>query len=112
MKKQIAIILIILVLAFFYLKENKKVFTIQDAENAIKYAKNKYGAEFARTFEQLLRLETNHFRSSQYINTGTGGLMVGKWGNRFKKAGVQPRGVWSALKDGKKYSYEIGRAHV
>ena len=103
------LLIAIFIFVFLMLKNNirKKVYTIQDAENAIKYAAQKYGKPFAKQFEQLLRLETNHFRSDQYINTGTGGMMIGAWGNRFKKAKVKPQGVWETIKNGKKYAYVV-----
>jgi hypothetical protein len=37
---------------------------------------NKYGVEFARNIERLLRLETAHFKSSQWLKCGTAGMVA------------------------------------
>lgn len=49
------------------------------ARQQIEHAFKKYGKDFATMFEKMLRLETAHFKSGQYRNTGTHGMEVGKW---------------------------------
>lgn len=58
-------------------RENR--FTPKDAEDAILYAAEKYGKEFARIFEKIYRHETAHFKSGQYVSTGTPGMEKGRW---------------------------------
>ena len=54
-------------------------FTKLDAKAAIEHAVRTYGIEFGRIFEQIYRWETAHFRSGQFIRTGTPGMELGKW---------------------------------
>ena len=63
----------------------KKMFTTDDAENAIKYAASAYGTERAKIIEKMLRLETGNFTSGQYKQTGTAGMEAGNWGTTLKK---------------------------
>lgn len=37
---------------------------------------NKYGLDYARNIERLLRLETAHFKSSQWLKCGTAGMVA------------------------------------
>ena len=59
------------------MEENKnKTFTEQDAVEALKKVKAEWGEDMARNIEKLARLETGHFKSTQFIKTGTGGMQV------------------------------------
>lgn len=51
-----------------------RLFTEQDALQALSRVKNLYGVDMARSIEKVARLETNHFKSLQYKTTGTGGM--------------------------------------
>lgn len=65
-------------------KKNKKSKSVKKydentAREQILYALKTYGKYSATMFEKMLRLETAHFKSGQYRNTGTPGMEVGKW---------------------------------
>ena len=62
-------------------KENKGNYTIDDAKNAILNVQKIYGTEMAKIVEKMYRLETAHFKSSQFVLTGTAGMEQGKWSN-------------------------------
>lgn len=87
MKKQLITGIIIIAILLMLSKSNfkgkmvVKTFTLKDGENAIKYIAQKYGVEMARIVEKILRAETKHFTSGQYIRTGSAGMEVGKWKN-------------------------------
>jgi RHS repeat-associated protein len=53
-----------------------KSFNIHDAEIGLKVVNTNFGKEMASNVERMYRLETNHFTSSQYKHTGTGGMEV------------------------------------
>ena len=55
-------------------KQNKTLFTEQDAKNALAVVASKYGKTLAAQIEKVARLETAHFTSKQYKLTGTGGM--------------------------------------
>lgn len=55
-------------------KENKTLFTDQDAKTALAAVAAKYGKNTAALIEKVARLETTHFKSKQYQLTGTGGM--------------------------------------
>ena len=66
-----------------------------------------YGEEIAMIVEKMYRLETDHFKSEQYQNCGTGGMEVfGKapyygWDSSTFKQHPQysPVGTWSAMEN-------------
>jgi len=47
-----------------------------NAPAGFKAVSKKYGEKFAKTLEQLFRLETNHFKSDQWLKTGTPGMIA------------------------------------
>lgn len=55
------------------------MFTIQDAEKALRELAELKGKERAQLIERILRWETNHFKSKQYKLTGSAGMEDGKW---------------------------------
>lgn len=55
-------------------------FTDEDAKKAI-LKLSQSNLDRARVIERLMRLETNHFKSRQYLLCGSGGMEVGKWQN-------------------------------
>lgn len=69
----------LLIKSFKSKSKSKKMFTEQDAKEAILAVQKSYGREMASTIEKMLRLETNHFKSKQYQLTGSAGMEVGKW---------------------------------
>ncbi len=86
MKQTILILIILVVLYFTFkkkvdgtVKQGLRMFTDSEAKDAILAVKNKYGITIARTVEKMMRLETAHFKSQQYIKTGTAGMEAGKW---------------------------------
>lgn len=93
-------------------KKGKKMFTENDAKEAILFIADKYGVDMARTIEKMMRLETAHFTSEQYKKTGTAGMEVGKWADipkgatngyiemdDTKKIGMEKFIVWKSVKD-------------
>ena len=86
MKPAYITLILIGVLFLFGKIFNKKMFTEQDARTAILKLKDAKGAERARLVEQMMRLETNHFRSEQYRNTGSAGMEAGAWGKYLPKS--------------------------
>lgn len=74
-----------------FVEGHKNNFTEQDAKNALQVVKNNYGVDMAKQIEKLARLETAHFKSTQFQRTGTGGMEVPKgglppyygWGSTF-----------------------------
>lgn len=71
-----------------------------DIKEALRGLKNKYGAEKAAMIERLFRLETAHFKSSQWVNARTPGMEIGGGVKIF------PYG-WSSLYEfAKAYDYE------
>lgn len=72
---------IYMVATIFKKKTVKKIadkFNEADAKKAILEISNRYGAELARVVEKMMRLETAHFKSKQYTQTGTAGMLVSK----------------------------------
>jgi hypothetical protein len=57
------------------------MFTETHAKNALTQLQTTKGRERARLIEQMLRWETNHFKSKQYQLTGSAGMEQGKWAN-------------------------------
>ncbi|BAM32814.1 lipase family protein [Helicobacter cinaedi CCUG 18818 = ATCC BAA-847] len=96
-----------------------KLYTLDDAKEALKIVYNKYGEEMARIIEKMYRSETAHFSSGQYKHTGTGGMEVfGNapyygWDSKFfeQNPNYKPTGVWSAF-EGKGLSEQGGNAQV
>lgn len=79
----------------------KKNFSETDFKNAlILWAKENKNPQKAALMEQILRLETGHFKSQQGRLTGSAGMEVGAWGDRLKRVGVKPQGTVK-LKEGK-----------
>ena len=98
MKKKI-VLLAVLLLVYLLLNKQKKTmeaktpgtrntwkkvdrenrFTPKEAEDAILYAAQKYGQYFGRIFEKIYRHETAHFKSGQFVSTGTPGMERGRW---------------------------------
>ena len=65
-----------------YIKLDKSPYNydINDAKQALYYARDKYGIEFAKLMERIWRLESANFNSGQFKGTGTGGMEYGSWG--------------------------------
>lgn len=61
-----------------------KLFTENDALVALRRIAQEKGKERATLLERMLRLETNHFRSLQYQQTGSAGMEDGAWGATVK----------------------------
>jgi hypothetical protein len=57
------------------------MFTEKDAQNAILAIRDTKGVDRARLIERILRLETRHFRSSQFKLSGSAGMEDGRWKN-------------------------------
>lgn len=82
-------------------------YTEDDAKAALKIIFNTYGREYATIIEKMYRLETAHFKSSQYKNTGTGGMEAhGQapyygWDTNFFESNPEfkPMGLWSAYEN-------------
>lgn len=89
------ITVLIILLLLFGLKKNKKMneYTEEDVKQAIKRSLKKYGSDFTALAEQVLRLETNHFKSLQFKKTGTAGMEVGLWNKRLYGLGIKPMGT-------------------
>lgn len=60
---------------------NNKKFTVEDGKQAILHIKAKYGVAMAQIIERMFRWETRHFKSGQFVNTGSAGMEIGKWSN-------------------------------
>jgi hypothetical protein len=80
-KKFMYIIGIIIVLILIFKDKIMKIFKtvptgkiIGDAPTGFKQVKAKYGSEFAKNLERMMRKETNHFKSGQWLGTGTPGM--------------------------------------
>ena len=69
-----------------YLKGIDRNFNISDAEKSLKLIHNEYGKEMATIIEKMYRVETAHFKSTQFKKTGTGGM---------ESHGVGPYFGWS-----------------
>lgn len=90
-------------------------FTITDAKEALRVIYDRHGKDMATIVERMYRDETAHFKSKQYINTGTGGMEVfgsapyyGWDSNLFTKT---PIGTWSSFEN-KGMSGQGGNAQV
>jgi hypothetical protein len=71
-----------------------------DIIDSLRELKNKYGADKAAMVERLFRLETAHFKSSQWVNARTPGMEIGGGVRTF------PYG-WSSLYEfAKAYDYD------
>lgn len=91
MKNYLLILIIVIVLVVAIPKmfddfKQSKMFTENDAQRAVANVKAVYGAEMAKRVEQIMRLETAHFNSAQYKQTGSAGMEFGKWLNIPKNA--------------------------
>lgn len=111
------VLIVFFLLLFLYLQNNNfmdlfnsnseekkqginKNFTETDFKNAlILWAKKNNNPQKAALMEQILRLETGHFKSQQGKLTGSAGMEVGAWSERLKKVGVKPIGTVK-LKEG------------
>lgn len=60
-------------------------FTEADAREAIIRLSKEKGVIRARIIEKMLRLETNHFKSEQFKQTGSAGMEDGIWGKQLSK---------------------------
>jgi hypothetical protein len=58
-----------------------KLFTEQDATNALLKISKEIPKERSQLLERILRLETAHFTSGQYKSTGSAGMEEGSWKN-------------------------------
>lgn len=56
------------------LAAKEKKYDISDAEKGIQKVASVYGNSMAKNVEKMYRLETSHFKSLQYMKTGTGGM--------------------------------------
>jgi hypothetical protein len=82
--------------------ENNPMLAEDDIIDSLRQLKNKYGSEKAAMIERLFRLETAHFKSSQWTNARTPGMEIGGGVRTF------PFG-WSSLYEfSKAYDYEPG----
>ncbi|TLD82045.1 hypothetical protein LS68_003320 [Helicobacter sp. MIT 05-5293] len=85
-------------------QKNERLYTLDDAKEALKIIYHKYGEEMARIIEKMYRSETAHFDSGQYKHTGTGGMEAfGNapyygWDSKFfdQNPNYKPIGIWSA----------------
>lgn len=84
------LIALVLLFSWLYMEENNrrtakieeikenimkgKQFTEADAKTALAKVAAKYGKTVAATIEKVARIETAHFASKQYRDTGTGGM--------------------------------------
>lgn len=69
-----------------YKKKIDQNFTIDDAEKSLKLIYDEYGEKMATIIEKMYRVETAHFKSTQFKKTGTGGM---------ESHGVSPYFGWS-----------------
>ena len=100
-------------------RKSNKLYSIEDAKEALRVIYNKYGEEMAKIIEKMYRSETTHFTSGQYKHTGTGGMEVfGKppyygWDSKFfeQNPSYKPIGIWSAF-EGKGLSEQGGNPQV
>ncbi|WP_445709994.1 hypothetical protein [Flavobacterium sp.] len=92
------------------LKElSSNLFTIEDAEKALKVINEVYGKEMAKNIEMIYRWENNHFKSLQYKHCGSPGMEVS--GNKSgpgygwdtttfnKKTEYKPIGLWESFEN-------------
>lgn len=110
------VLIVLFLLLFLYLQNNnfmdlfgnteskskgfERNFTADDFKNAlILWAIKNNNPQKAALMEQILRLETGHFKSQQGKLTGSAGMEVGAWSERLKKVGVKPIGTVK-LKEG------------
>lgn len=76
----LATVSVFLYLLFRLGKMNKpQNFNANDAKQAILSIKGSYGVELAEIVEKIMRWETAHFTSKQYVQTGSAGMEAGKW---------------------------------
>lgn len=54
--------------------------------------KSIYGPVMAKTIEQIYRLETSHFKSGQYLKTGSPGML--SFGDSYPYGWSSPRNLW------------------
>lgn len=77
---RIIVVVVIIVLVFW--DKIKNIFMTENgtikgnAPQGLQRVANKYGLEYARNIERLLRLETGHFKSGQWIKCGTAGMVA------------------------------------
>lgn len=57
-------------------RRRKKMFTEQDAKQAIQEVAKVYGEDGAAIIEKMIRLESGHFKSENYKKTGGAGMEV------------------------------------
>ncbi|MBP2615256.1 hypothetical protein [Chryseobacterium jejuense] len=89
-----------------------KEFDIEDAKEALKYIHDNFGRERAIVIEKMYRLETSHFTSLQYKETGTPGMEAhGEspyygWDSKFWESNPEyiPMGL-TGIKEGKGIGY-------
>lgn len=96
MKKYIGVLVVVLIVYLILTKSKskdsktgassqdrnmKKSFTETDATNGLIKISKEVGKERAQLLERILRLETAHFKSGQYQQTGSAGMEEGKWKN-------------------------------
>ncbi|MFN5416040.1 MAG: hypothetical protein ACK5B9_03215 [Flavobacteriia bacterium] len=89
----ILLILFIIFLGVLTFKYFRKMFItkpIGNAKEGFKWVIQRYGVEYAKQLEQMFRKETAHFKSGQWLRTGTAGMEA-----RSKKF---PYG-WNSLKE-------------
>ena len=75
---QIVIVVLIFILLKRKMGDSEKTVSgiTANAPAGLKRVSQKYGLQYARKIEQLLRLEGSHFKSSQWIKCGTAGMVA------------------------------------
>lgn len=115
--------IIVALVVYYFLTKNKsekmsnninqpfepKNFTLKDAEIALREIARMYGNETAKMVERVYRWETAHFKSRQYVRTGSPGAEAVKgstapnygWSPSFGQKYPQhlPVGIWSSLEN-------------
>lgn len=71
-----------------------KPFSLEMAKQSLNKIKSLYGVEIARNVERIYRLETNHFKSVQFLRTYTAGML--SFSSRYPYGWTSFAPVWNA----------------
>ena len=121
MKKASVYIILYVVLIALFLYNKKKPYleytgatpsinpSSNDLASAFQELKNNFGPEFAKRIEQLFRYETRHFRSKQFLEGNSPGMVATKTTYPFGWPSLDEYNREKSI-DGRKYS--VGRIFV
>lgn len=93
----IAGIITALILLYYFLLMKKNIKKVSSLQDVFKDIEAKYGTDVAQNVEKIYRLETAHFTSTGYHNTGAAGMM--SFSSEYPYGWYEFTSYWAENKD-------------